>query len=391
MSAFGGRRGRSPPKPMLDVIVAGAGPAGSIAALLLARAGVRVLIVDRDTFPRDKLCGDTVNPGAIRVLASLGLSGGPLSTGRPLRGMRLSGPGASVTAEYGPHAGCAVRRTELDVWLLEHAMAAGARFESGVVVRGPLVTSAEGSQVRGIVLTARGATDRVTRMPAALVIAADGSRSSLARSLQLVADRVRTRRWAFGVYAGGVEGVGDFGEMHVRRGAYLGIAPLADGLANVCMVTGPRPDGRRPLEVIERLIASEPALAARFRRATFVGRPRVLGPLAVNATAAGVDGLLLAGDAAGFVDPMTGDGLHLAIRGAMLAADEALRAFQTSDFAGAAARLAAARQRVLGAKLRFNRAVRAATSSPTAIGVLSVAARIAPAVMRPVIRYAGDV
>ncbi len=66
---------------MLDVIIAGAGPAGTIAALIAARAGARVLVVDRATFPRDKLCGDTLNPGALALLASLDLAGGPLASG----------------------------------------------------------------------------------------------------------------------------------------------------------------------------------------------------------------------------------------------------------------------------------------------------------------------
>jgi menaquinone-9 beta-reductase len=105
---------------MLDVIVAGAGPAGSIAALVLARAGARVLIIDREAFPRDKLCGDTVNPGAIALLASLGICRGPLEGARPLYGMILSGPTMSLRAEYGSGiAARAIRRYDLDAWLLE--------------------------------------------------------------------------------------------------------------------------------------------------------------------------------------------------------------------------------------------------------------------------------
>src|SRR5690349_4035291 len=73
---------------MLDLLVAGAGPSGCIAALVAARAGARVLLIDRDDFPRDKLCGDTLNPGAVRLLTSLGLSGGALDRALALRGMR---------------------------------------------------------------------------------------------------------------------------------------------------------------------------------------------------------------------------------------------------------------------------------------------------------------
>src|SRR5262249_58463072 len=136
------------------------------------------------------------------------------------------------------------------------------------------------------------------------------------------------------------------------------IAPVTDTLSNVCVVTGSRPEGRTPIDVIRRAIAADAKLAARFESVSFESRVSVLGPLAVEARAAGVAGLLLAGDAAGFVDPMTGDGLHLAMRGAALAADEILYVLEHGDPTGAPGRLAQARDRMLGSKLRFNRAVR---------------------------------
>jgi flavin-dependent dehydrogenase len=126
------------------------------------------------------------------------------------------------------------------------------------------------------------------------------------------------------------------------------------------------------------VIARDRTLAARFQGARFVTTVRVLGPLATNARAAGVEGLLLAGDAAGFVDPMTGDGLHLAMRGAMLAAGEALHALESGDFAGAATRLAAARRASLGTKLRFNRAMRFVAGSPAATSSRPTARRSRP-------------
>ncbi len=117
----------------------------------------------------------------------------------------------------------------------------------------------------------------------------------------------------------------------------------------------------------------------------------MLGPLATETAAPGVAGLLLAGDAAGFVDPMTGDGLHLAMRGAALAAEEALDAMASGDFAGAVSRLQTARLRTLGSKLRFNRALRSLVGSPRAVRFASYGAAIAPVLIRRVVRYAGDV
>jgi len=377
---------------MLDVLIAGAGPAGSIAALVLARAGARVLVVDREPFPRDKLCGDTLNPGAIRLLASLGLTGGPLATARPLAGMVLTGSRASVEARYGGDmVGLALTRRDLDAWLLDQAIRAGARFEAGLIARRPLVDDTSGRPlVRGLALARRGAADGLTRMPATMTVAADGRQSAVGRAAGLVSHPTRPRRWAFGVYATGIEGTTDVGEMHIRSRYYLGIAPLSDTLCNVCVVTGPRPQGRSPIEIIRRAIAAEPTLRLRFERAEFVSEVRVLGPLAVNARAPGVEGLLLVGDAAGFVDPMTGDGLSLAMRGAELAASEVLATLENGDFAGAVTRLEAARQAVLGPKLRFNRIVRRLVDSPIGLEVAGWGATIAPGLVERAVVYAGD-
>jgi flavin-dependent dehydrogenase len=375
---------------MLDVVVAGAGPAGSVAALTLARAGVRVLVVDRDEFPRDKLCGDTLNPGALGLLAGLGLQP-PAGMGLPLAGMLLTGPSAAVRAEYGGVTGLSLERRVLDRWLLDEAIRAGARFEGALVARRPLIDdSGRVPLVRGLLLARRGDPARSLRLPATLTIAADGRGSAIGRALGLVAHPRSPRRWAFGAYMTGVEGVSSLGEMHIRGRGYIGIAPVGPARVNVCVVTGPRPAGRTPREIVERALAAEPGLQARFARAEFVSPVRVLGPLAVDAPVPGTGGLLLAGDAAGFIDPMTGDGLHLAMRGSVLAAAEALRALETGQFGEAVWRLARERKRQLGPKLRFNRVVRRIVESPIAVGLASWGSHLAPAVIRRAVRYAGD-
>jgi flavin-dependent dehydrogenase len=377
---------------MLDIVIAGAGPAGTIAAWTAARAGARVLIVDRDTFPRDKLCGDTLNPGAIALLQSIGLGEGLTALGRPITGMVVTGGGVAVQAQYsGDRRGLAVTRRVLDSWLLERAISAGAHFEPGLIVRRPLFDdTAPAPVVRGLVLARRGGSSDTIRMPGAITIAADGRASSLARAVGLSASPRRPRRWAFGAYATGIEGVTDLGEMHVSAGRYVGVARVTDDVANVCVVTGPRPEGGTPLEIMRRAIKANPAIRPRFERVEFTSPVRVLGPLAVDTRAAGVDGMLLAGDAAGFIDPMTGDGMHLAIQGAVLAAQEALGVLESGDYAGAVMRLAMARRQAIGPKHRFGRGVRRLVESRAAVAAAAMSARVAPGLVRWAIRYAGD-
>ena len=176
--------------------------------------------------------------------------------------------------------------------------------------------------------------------------------------------------------------------MHVRRGHYLGVAPLPGGLANVCLVV---PGGARAAEAALRdAIAADPAVRDRFPRARMTGRPAIVGPLAVDARAAGVEGLLLAGDAAGFIDPMTGDGLRFAVRGGELAAAAALDAL-AGRLVHPHRRLARARAREFAAKWRFNRAMRRLVGAGMSVQVAAAVASAAPWMLRRAISFAGDV
>ena len=127
----------------------------------------------------------------------------------------------------------------------------------------------------------------------------------------------------------------------------------------------------------------------RFARARLVQPPVVLGPLAIDVVDGSLPGLLLAGDAAGFIDPMTGDGLRFAVRGGVLAADAALEAL-AGGWNGVHARLAGTRRREFGAKWRFNRALRATVASPAAVQAGALAARLWPGLLRRIISAAGD-
>ena len=376
---------------MTDVLVVGAGPAGSLAAWSLASRGVRVMLVDREQFPRHKLCGDTLNPGAVGLLRSLPLGDSPLEGALPLAGMLVTGPHARIEARYGEGTtGRAIERRVFDEWLLSRAIAAGVQFEDRVTVRNPITDTSGGeTAVRGVKATMAGSR-REIEIAARLTLAADGRSSAIARALGLAWHPKAPRRWAFGTYASGVSGTRDLGEMHIRGRKYIGIAPIAPDLCNVCVVTGRPAPGRAALDIVKAELQADPELGPRFARARFEAPVVVLGPLAVRARACGVNGVLLAGDAAGFVDPMTGDGLHLAMRGALLAADEMSVALQSGDGISAVRRLESARAQAIGKKIRFNRALRRLVESPAAVSAAAWAARVVPSAVRWAVRYAGD-
>jgi flavin-dependent dehydrogenase len=384
-----------------DVLIVGAGPAGSIAALVLARAGVNVRLIDRADFPRDKLCGDTLNPGALAILDRLAVGDAVRRRALAITGMTVTGPrGASVSASYPAHlCGAAITRRDLDLVLVEAATRAGAEFTPGIHARAPL-TDATGRAITGVVAAARSGPEDVH---ARLVVAADGRRSTLAFALGLAKFAAAPRRWAFGTYFSGVDELTSRGEMHIRQDGYIGVAPLPGGVTNVCVVREGgffrlKPEAtnggvaggfsrKSTGDVINDAIAADPALRARFARARQVARVTTLGPLAVESRAAGCPGLLLAGDAAGFVDPMTGDGLRFALRGGELAAAAALDELVSG--VAAFERLHLARAREFGGKWRVNRALRALVGSPRGVSLAASLAGRWPAPVHYLVAVAG--
>lgn len=375
-----------------DVIVVGAGPAGAVAATVLARAGARVRLIDRAAFPRDKLCGDTVNPGTLAELRRLDMARAVEARGLRIDGMRVTGPGGVTIEGRYPDGlyGRAILRRDLDWALVQRALDAGVRFEPAVPVRRAILEESGGARtVTGVVVAVDG---RERSLRAGVTIAADGRRSALTFALGLARHPRSPRRWAIGAYYEGAVGLSSFGEMHVGHQVYVGVAPVPQGGANVCLVRPSQP-GDQALRVPALLLAAEldrdPGLRDRFSRARLIQPPVVLGPLAVDVSDATVSGLLLAGDAAGFIDPMTGDGLRFAVRGGVLAADAALDAL-AGGWSGVHERLKGARRREFSAKWRFNRTLRGTVGSPSAVRAGALAARLWPGVLRRIISTAGD-
>jgi flavin-dependent dehydrogenase len=337
-----------------EVIVAGGGPAGSATATLLARAGHDVLLLDRARFPRDKACAEYLSPATEDVLARLGALPA-VEAHHPVRplGMHLIGAhGARALVRYpdgarSRRALCLPRRL-LDATLLEQARAAGVRVVEGWQVHE--VVSGRGGQP-GIVVGARAVSDapgRRKRFTASVLVGADGMRSVVTRVLGLDAAVYWPRRVGLIARVSGVAAADGCGEMYTGRGVYCGLAPLPAGLTNVGLVmdAGLVRGAGGPRGVPRAGLARLPGAAARLKAVTYHGPIRGVAPLARRVRRVYGDGYLLVGDAAGFLDPFTGEGVFRALRGAELAAEviaTALRRGCTS--AAALAPYAEARRR----------------------------------------------
>ncbi len=297
-------------------------------ALLLARAGVEVRVIERARFPRTKVCGEYLNGGAMEALARLGVLDDVRAVGSELRGVRLVPAGAAAVALAFPGPALACARADLDTVLLDAAAAAGAAIEQARVED---VLVEDG---RCIGVRVRTPAGDLEDRPARVVVGADGIGSLVARKLGLTAPVARGARYAVGGHYAGFGAFDGFVEMYVGRGAYFALNPLSDGRTNV-MVVVPRERLARWSADVDAGVGGAAAELGRgvrsFADALRIG-PRVsIGPLAHRVRRAWAPGAVLVGDAAGFLDPFTGQGVFLALTGAERAADAILAALRRSE------------------------------------------------------------
>lgn len=312
-----------------DAVVVGGGPAGAVTALLLARGGLAVLLVDRARFPRHKPCSEYLSPATTAILERLGdgvLDAVEHSAHAKLYGMRVVAPGGAVmcgrfAARHGhpsprPYS-FALPRSTFDTILLRAAARAGA-----VVREATAVEDLEWDRgvVTGVVTRSVGGP-RVT-CRARIVVGADGLHSVVARRFGGVRSSP-PRRIAFTAHVADVAGVDGVGELHVSELGYVGLGPVGAGVTTVALVLPLRAVRARGRDYRKDFFAELerfPGLVRRFERRRLVREVLVTGPFARWSRTPTASGAILVGDAADFFDPFTGQGIYSALRGAELAA-----------------------------------------------------------------------
>ncbi|MFD7730282.1 NAD(P)/FAD-dependent oxidoreductase [Kitasatospora phosalacinea] len=276
---------------MIDLLVVGGGPAGLATAIHAARAGLSVTVLEPRATPIDKACGEGLMPGAVRALERLGVE----VAGRPFAGIRyLSADGArTAEARFRSGHGLGVRRTALHAALAARADQLGVRR---------LAARADGLHSARHAVTAGGLTARH-------LVAADGLHSPVRRALGLhrpAPGRFPARYGQRRHFA--LEPWSDLVEVHWSRHAEAYVTPVADGTVGVAVLGSERLP-------FDRQLAAFPALLRRLGGAQG-GPVRGAGPLRQRAGARVRGRVLLVGDAAGYLDALTGEGVALALASA---------------------------------------------------------------------------
>jgi flavin-dependent dehydrogenase len=322
-----------------DILVAGAGPAGVAAALSSARRGLEVLLVDRAQFPRDKPCGEGLTPAALAALSELRLLAAARALGVPLEGIGFAFADGSSRRAEASFIGLGVERRLLDQLLAESARREpGITVLTGVEVERPL-------REHGRVI---GAVTSVGPLRARALVCADGLRSRLREQLGLA--RATRRRARLGLRAHYRVGRLPFGrtvQVLLDGTVELYLTPVARDRLQVAML-GPRLPGAADFhDVVRRRLALE---------LEPLDRPLGAGPFEQQVRSVITDGALLCGDAAGYVDAITGEGVGLALQQG-LAAGEALSAALRSGDATRRTLVpyAAAHRRIVGDADRLTR------------------------------------
>jgi menaquinone-9 beta-reductase len=285
---------------MTDVAIVGAGPAGSSLALALARSGYGVTLIERARFPRIKVCGDYLCPGAIASLRALGVAGDVLELAQPIRSIVLHGFGAQARLTIPGEGARSLPRATLDQRMLEAAQTAGASVVRGVYLQ----AHDEGRRIRVAFRDDRGMAQALS---ARVLVGADGAWSSVAQRAGMVALARPRGNWA----VGGVlhkEPAGDELEMYVGAAGYYARNPLDERSVNTMLVQPTPSRGESADRIVEQITGGR-----RSFEHDKIEQPVAVGPLRYRATSVARGRIILTGDAAELLDPFTGQGVATAL------------------------------------------------------------------------------
>jgi geranylgeranyl reductase family protein len=321
-----------------EVVIVGAGPSGSAAASALAQKGHDVLLLDRQSFPRDKACGDGIPAQAIEYLYSLGMKD-KIREAKfyPVDKLLLSSPREYILEadlkpgkEYGADS-YIVPRIDFDALVQQHAVDSGAEF-CQARVKEPLV---EEGKVVGVRARFNGSEEDIR---AKIVIGADGVTSVIARALRPDKHEDKHRAVALRAYVEDIEELPHEVEFYLYKDilpGYAWIFPIGEGRANLGL--GMRLDKFRnsnsKLEEMVEIFIEMPAIKKRLKNGGVLKDVAVwqLNFGSQNMQRA-YNGALLVGDAAGLINPLTGGGISNGLKSAILAADTVHKAIRSDDF-----------------------------------------------------------
>jgi geranylgeranyl reductase family protein len=311
-----------------EVIVVGAGPAGSATAFHLARAGVETLLIDKSPFPRDKVCGDCLSPRAQDALARMGMLAPVAAEAQRAERIRFRSPGGAEAAAaikgdgVLPNSTLVLPRQRFDHLLQQHALAAGVRFRVGHVRR--LVAAGGGVEIDG------------AQLPARVVVVATGATLSLSKRTPLASGGA-VHSVAARCYVRGLNGLGPDLRLFFDRmplPGYAWLFPAGPDSANLGYWYSGR-DRLSATAVLGRLLVEHPDLSTLIAGASATGAP-VGYPIRSDFLRAPVvaPGLLAVGEAAGLVNPFTGEGIDYALESAELASEAIVAALRGARGSG---------------------------------------------------------
>jgi len=359
-----------------DVAIVGAGPAGSATAITLAQQGYHVALIDRAVFPRDKLCGDFLNPINWPVLDELDVSDDILA--RPhakISTFRMSAAGGAEAISALPvqgesRFGLGLRRFHLDHVLLERAKRAGVSVNEGVKVTG-VEKNSHGWRLE----MDRGGEHFFARTK--FLVGADGRNSSIARQLGVASERPKpSASVGFEIQLQKVLGVRGSVEIHQFTGGYAGLVRVDEDTVNLCFTVRQSLLGRSLSfdNLRQHLLRGNPFLQALLIDAKPVSALRSAWPLYFSARRCFGDGFLLVGDAARVTEPVTGEGIYLALRSGQMAATTIARALRLNDVSRSRlSQFELACRAEFGRRLRLNSFIRFLVYRPK---LLSLAIRL---------------